>query len=111
MDIKRRMVNREDQVALRRTDRRAAFTLIEILVVVAIIGILLGMMGAVVRNSIRKAREAATIATIQKIDGLLQDRLAGFERWFATSPDIQRRVLALEAQLANLTEDQLGNND
>jgi prepilin-type N-terminal cleavage/methylation domain-containing protein len=109
MKIKR-CVNMPKDV-LRQVESGAAFTLIEILVVVAIIGILLGMMGAVVRNSFRKAREAATIATIQKIDGLLQDRLAGFARWFETSPDIRRRVEAFEAQLANLTEDNLGNND
>lgn len=111
MNIKRWEVRCEDQQALRRAGVRDAFTLIEILVVVAIIGILMGMMGAVVTNSIRKAREAATIATIQKLDGLFQDRLSGFQRWFDTSPDIQRRVLAFEARLANLTEDQLGDND
>ncbi len=107
----RHSLNGEPQSAYQMVRGRGAFTLLEILVVVAIIAILVGFMGATIRNSARKAREAATIATIQKIDGLLQDRLEGFERWFATSPDIQRRVLAFEAQLANVTEDDLGNRD
>lgn len=59
---------------------RRAFTLIEILVVVTIIGLLIGILGVTVTTTIRKAREAATVALIQKIEGLLDDRRKGFER-------------------------------
>ena len=79
---------------------RRAFTLLEILVVVVIIGILITLMTAVVTNSMRKAREAATAALIQKIDGLLEERIRGFDR-ATKSPDFQRvvdlRKKALEA--------------
>lgn len=81
-----------------------AFTLVEILVVIAIIGVLVGLMGAVVRNSVRKAREAATVATIQKIDGLLEERLKGFER-ATKSRDFQRYVEFVTNDLLRQSED------
>ncbi len=73
------------------SNNRSAFTLIEILVVVAIVGVLMAALGGVLANTARKAREAATIATIQKVDGLLQDRIKGFERYTKTR-DFQRLV-------------------
>lgn len=76
-----------------RSMRRLGFTLVEILVVVAIIGTLVAIMGSVVTNTIRKAREAATIALIQKIDGLLDERVQGFER-ATKSRDFQRIIEA-----------------
>lgn len=89
---------------LRRAEGRGAFTLVEILVVIAIIGILVSLMGAVVTNSIRKAREAATVALIQKIDGLLDERLKGFER-ATKSRDFQRVVESISNKLLNQSED------
>ncbi len=85
--------------ALLNSEQRA-FTLLEILVVITIIGILMGMLGTVITNSFRKAREAATAALIMKIDGLLDERIKGFDR-ATKSRDFQRivetRKKALEA--------------
>ena len=60
--------------------QQSAFTLVELLVVISIIGILITILGATVTTSLRKAREAATTALIHKIDGLLDERLKGFDR-------------------------------
>ena len=93
---------------LRRAEDRVAFTLIEILLVVTIIGILVALMGTVVRNSVRKAREAATVAIIQKIEGLLDERAKGFER-ATKSRDFQRVVETITNQLLQQSEDINGN--
>ena len=53
---------------------RRAFTLIEVLVVISIVALLLTIMGTAITTSLRKAREAATTALLQKIDGLLEER-------------------------------------
>ena len=75
---------------------RFAFTMVELLVVIAIIGILITILGATVTTTLRKARESATVALIQKIDGLLDERLKGFER--ATKSRDFERIVQLQAQ-------------
>ncbi len=79
---------------------RRGFTLIELLIVITVVGILMSAFGVVLANSLRKAREAATVTTILKIDGLLDERLKGFDR-ATKSRDFQRivdlRKTALEA--------------
>lgn len=65
---------------IRIEEIRRAFTLIELLVVISIVGVLITILGATVTTSIRKAREAATITLLQKLDGLLDERIKGFER-------------------------------
>ena len=75
---------------------RFAFTLIELLVVISIIGILITILGVAVTTTLRKAREAATVALIQKIDGLLDERLKGFER--ATKSRDFERIIQLQTQ-------------
>lgn len=77
---------------------RAAFTLVELLIVIAIIALLVTIMGAVIGSSIRKAREAATTALIQKLDGMLEERAKGFDR-ATKSLDFQRVIAAREAAL------------
>lgn len=70
---------------------RRGFTLIEMLIVIGIIVLLMSIMGVMLTNSVRKAREAATITLIQKIEGLLDERIKGFDR-VTKSRDFQRIV-------------------
>jgi len=49
------------------TSRRRGFTLIELLIVIAIIGILLGVLIPTFNSSVRKANEAAAVATLNAI--------------------------------------------
>ena len=49
------------------TSRRKGFTLIELLIVIAIIGILLGVLIPTFNSSVRKANEAAAVATLNAI--------------------------------------------
>jgi prepilin-type N-terminal cleavage/methylation domain-containing protein len=61
---------------------RAAFTLIELLIVVSVIGLLMAILGATISGMLGSAREAQTSATLQKIDGLIVERQQGLERAF-----------------------------
>jgi prepilin-type N-terminal cleavage/methylation domain-containing protein len=47
--------------------RRSGFTLIELLIVIAIIGILIGIIVPAFKSSVRKANEAAAVATLNAI--------------------------------------------
>ncbi len=49
------------------TSRRKGFTLIELLIVIAIIGILVGVLIPTYQSSVRKANEAAAVATLNAI--------------------------------------------
>ena len=61
-----------------RAGRRSAFTLLELLVVVAIIGTLLAISVGATFAFLTTARESATRATLAKVDGKLQRRLSAF---------------------------------
>ena len=50
-----------------KISRRKGFTLIELLIVIAIIGILLGAIVPLDQSSVRKANEAAAVATLHAI--------------------------------------------
>ncbi len=76
---------------------RQAFTLIEILIVISIIILLVTLMGAVIGNSVKKAKEAATATLIEKIDKLLDERTKGFDR--ATKSLDFQRIIAVRKQL------------
>ena len=91
MNVSRSTICRSIELTARRAAQRRAFTLIEILVVLTIIGIMVTMMGAVITNTMKKAREAATISLIQKIEGLLDERIKGFDRMIK-SRDFQRYI-------------------
>ena len=80
MNVPRSTICRSIELTARLATQRRAFTLIEILVVVTIIAIMITMMGAVITNTLKKAREAATVALILKIEGLLDERIRGFDR-------------------------------
>ncbi|MGC1275687.1 MAG: type II secretion system protein [Planctomycetaceae bacterium] len=71
--------NRERRSASRRQVRRA-FTLVEILAVVAIIGVLLTVIMIASVRALAGAREQQTRTTIKKIDEILSSRMAAFER-------------------------------
>ena len=64
---------------------RRGFTLIELLIVMLIAGILITALTATINGVFRSARKTRTIATLQKVDGLLADRQKGLERAFASS--------------------------
>lgn len=49
------------------TSRRKGFTLIELLIVIAIIGILVGVLIPTYQGSVRKANEAAAVATLNAL--------------------------------------------
>lgn len=61
---------------------RHGFTLIEMLMVVAIIALLTSMSVVVMSGITEQANEEATVATIRKIDGLIEARIESFERAF-----------------------------
>lgn len=58
----------------RRVDKRA-FTLVELLVVMAIIAVLFSLIGVAVMSAVGTAKIASTKGTIVKIQGLLQQRM------------------------------------
>jgi len=59
--------------------RRGGFTLIELLVVIAIITLLIAISFTAYGNYIQSARTKATRATIDKVSGIIEDRLRGFD--------------------------------
>lgn len=91
MNARLSTIGRTMSRSVRVTRRRLAFTMIEILVVLVIIGVLITILGATATVTIRKAREAATTALLQKINDLLDERLKGFER-ATKSRDFERIV-------------------
>lgn len=67
-------------VQIRKFRHRRGFTMIEMLVVVTIILLLMSISIGVLRNAIGAARQNQTKATIQKVSGLLQQRMDAFYR-------------------------------
>lgn len=78
--------------------RRAGFTLVEVLVVVALISFLMVISIAVVANFISRAREEATAGTILKIHKLYQERMEAFQRTLK-GPQFEDQVNAKLARL------------
>ena len=75
--------------------QRRGFTMIELLVVIGLIAFLMTLSIGVLRNAIGSARERATEATITKINGLVQQRVDGFNRAMERSdlePGVQQML-------------------
>jgi prepilin-type N-terminal cleavage/methylation domain-containing protein len=58
-------------------NRRGGFTLVELMIVVAIMALLISILGVVTMSMVGSARVAATKATITKVQGLLLQRVDG----------------------------------
>ncbi|MBI1311352.1 prepilin-type N-terminal cleavage/methylation domain-containing protein [bacterium] len=78
--------------------RRRGFTLIEILVVLGIIAFLAAGLTATIANYLTSAKEAQTVATIRKIDGLITERQQALTRFF-DSRDFRKRVDVVHEKL------------
>lgn len=63
------------QLEMLRGRHRSAFTLIEMMIVIAIIALLFSFMAVAVMSAISTAKSGATKATIIKVQGLLQQRI------------------------------------
>jgi prepilin-type N-terminal cleavage/methylation domain-containing protein len=84
----------------RQPTLRRAFTLLELLMVIAIIGLLMTLSVAVMAGFTDQAREEATSATIQKIQKMMEQRISAFERAFRGS----RRDAAMSLVRAHLED-------
>lgn len=79
--------------------RRAAFTLLELLIVISIIALLMSLSVVVLLGVLNQAEEEATSATIQKVNRLLEQRVEAFDRSFkgarrTTAMQMMRSLLA-----------------
>jgi prepilin-type N-terminal cleavage/methylation domain-containing protein len=81
-----------------RDSRQRGFTLIEILIVLAIVSALMAGLGVTLANYLTLANEAQTTATLRKIDGLLTERQQALTRYF-DSRDFRRRVKVIHEGL------------
>ena len=60
---------------------RSGFTMIELLIVIMVIVILMSLLVSAAFSFIVNAREAATVTTISKVNGLLQERIRSFRQY------------------------------
>lgn len=77
--------------------QRGGFTIVELLMVVGILLFLIATSAFVVRNIGNKAREKATMATIVKVNGLVQDRIEAMRKALDSSKN-QRQIESLVGQ-------------
>jgi len=85
------------------TTARPGFTLVELLIVIAIIAVLMGLSLSVMSGLTSQAEQEATNTTIRKLDGLLQQRMEAFDRAFTGA----RRDAAVNAVNASLVSQQI----
>lgn len=78
---------------------RCGFTLIEILIVLMVVSFLMATLGVTISNMLASAKEAQTIATLEKIDGLIAERQQGLERVYFLGRDFRRYVEAFHEKL------------
>ena len=83
---------------------RRGFTLREILIVVSLIAVLAAFLTMAIGKALTQAKEAATRATLLKLDGMLQQRLEAF-RTLMDSPqkqnEVRGRIAAKKQQMQN----------
>lgn len=79
-----------DQAAV-LPQRRRGFTLIELLVVLGIIAFLASVLGVTINGFLTSAKEAQTLATLRKIDGLISERQQALTQFF-DSREFRKRV-------------------
>jgi prepilin-type N-terminal cleavage/methylation domain-containing protein len=87
-----------------RSPVRRGFTLLEVLIVVALMALLLSIAVFALGRSITQARETATRTTLLKVDGLLQQRLEALRTLLDTPQrknEIQNRLAAKKNYLQN----------
>lgn len=72
-----------------RKNRRRAFSLLELMLVVAIMGILMAVVGYNVIGSGERAKKRATEATLKTVQNALEDYNLNFQGW---PPDLQTLI-------------------
>lgn len=80
---------------------RAGFTLLELLIVVAVIAILMTLSLRVMFGLLGQAEEQATVATVRKIDALLQQKMDAFDRAYKGA-----RALSAESNITAILASQ-----
>jgi prepilin-type N-terminal cleavage/methylation domain-containing protein len=81
-------------VPMRTIPARSGFTLIELMVVMAIIAVLVTFAVGTAFHTIKLSREKATSGLLTKINGLLQARIDGIARKDLEGPVFQGRIVA-----------------
>lgn len=79
---------------------RSGFTIVELMIVIGILLFLIATSAFVVRNIGNKAREKATMSTIVKVNGMIQDRIEAIRKTL-DSPRNQQRLQSLVGQKYN----------
>ncbi len=77
--------------------KRSGFTIVELMMVVGILLFLIATSAVLVRNIGNKAREKATMATIMKVNGLVQDRVEAMRKALDSTKN-QRQLKSLIGQ-------------
>ncbi len=77
----------------RKQGQSRGFTLLELLIVIAIITMLMGLLAFGMRGILDSSDQQATTATIRKLDGLIQKRAEAFDRAFRRDGAFRRRYI------------------
>lgn len=88
----------ENHHSVRRA--RRGFTIVELMMVIGILLFLIATSAVVVRNIGNKAREKATMATIVKVNGLVQDRIEAMRKALDSGKN-QQQLRSLVGQKYN----------